>query len=399
MLDCTLIIWAIVVLSNAYKVSQQITDATKNPDIKVITITVASGLDSGNNIKNAICQAIDNNILVVASSGNASRDNSCQINHIFPTKYNEDDYVCPGGTKIKDGLLVVGGTDREDTLAEWIKGSRPIDDSLPIDQQVYENIIGCSNTLYTDVYAPAENIYMASADKENLYTSRSGTSFAALAAAAAAVLWSAEPDSSVTEIHDRLLAGAQEFTDTTYGIDGKLLNLFLSLGGQYDDELGGALPFDTEIDPIAFNDIEDAPLSSQIISQSQRISGIDQSTSIRIENGFYSIDNGPFTQADSTIFNGEDLRIRVNTLAQPNETTTATVYFGDADNRQIATFQVTTGGMDVTLDNFDFADVENIAFNTLVESNIIRINGIDAGTEIRISGGLYSIDGGPFTSK
>lgn len=53
---------------------------------------------------------------------------------------------------------------------------------------------------------------------------------------------------------------------------------------------------------------------------------------------------------------------------------------------------------DTTPDSFVFEDQIDIQFDTLVQSNAITISGIDAATNISISGGEYSINGGTFVS-
>lgn len=58
---------------------------------------------------------------------------------------------------------------------------------------------------------------------------------------------------------------------------------------------------------------------------------------------------------------------------------------------------VITGGS-VTADPFSFDQVLNVAINSNITSNPITVSGITIPVTVSISGGEYSIDGGPFTS-
>lgn len=54
--------------------------------------------------------------------------------------------------------------------------------------------------------------------------------------------------------------------------------------------------------------------------------------------------------------------------------------------------------VDTTPDSFTFASIENALPNTVIESETVTINGINAAANIRIVDGEFSIDGGDFTS-
>jgi hypothetical protein len=57
-----------------------------------------------------------------------------------------------------------------------------------------------------------------------------------------------------------------------------------------------------------------------------------------------------------------------------------------------------TPAADTTPDQFTFTNVSNAALNTVYTSNTITISGINAATTVSITGGLYSKNGGTFTS-
>ncbi|WP_235209341.1 hypothetical protein [Methylobacter sp. BBA5.1] len=53
---------------------------------------------------------------------------------------------------------------------------------------------------------------------------------------------------------------------------------------------------------------------------------------------------------------------------------------------------------DTTPAPFFFTDQTDVALDTVVTSNTITVSGINASTAISVSGGLYSRNGGAFTS-
>jgi hypothetical protein len=57
------------------------------------------------------------------------------------------------------------------------------------------------------------------------------------------------------------------------------------------------------------------------------------------------------------------------------------------------------GGPDTTPDAFSFTDQTNVALSTVITSASITVSGIDTATDISVTGGQYSINGGVFTSS
>ena len=62
------------------------------------------------------------------------------------------------------------------------------------------------------------------------------------------------------------------------------------------------------------------------------------------------------------------------------------------------TFTSTTGAADTTPDPFSFQDVSDVDLDTVQISNMITVTGIDAAAPVSITGGEYSVNGGPYTS-
>lgn len=177
-----------------YKMSELITLSMARESIRVINISAATATDPGNQIRNAMCSAIDSGRLI-AAAGNASTANNCQLARVYPAFYNGVGQ-CANGANLAKGLLVVGATDADNNLAQWEGNSL------------------CSNTLYVDIFAPGKDIYAANAISGG-YSAKNGTSFAApLVAGSAAVLWAAQPTLTVAEIHDKLVVSAATFSQT-----------------------------------------------------------------------------------------------------------------------------------------------------------------------------------------
>ena len=70
-------------------------------------------------------------------------------------------------------------------------------------------------------------------------------------------------------------------------------------------------------------------------------------------------------------------------------------YISDSVNQNMYTALL---AWDVTPEAFSFADQADVALNTVIESNLITVTGIEYPSPISITGGEYAIDGGPYTS-
>jgi hypothetical protein len=156
-------------------------------------------------------------------------------------------------------------------------------------------------------------------------------------------------------------------------------------------------PLDTT--PIAFTFIDqtNVPLSTSIISNSITVSGINTAAPISITGGEYSINGGAYTAAAGTVINGNTVQVRLTSSNSYSTTTNATLTIGGVSD----TFSVTTIAPppDSTPDPFTFADQTGVALNTVVTSNSITVSGINTAAPISITGGTYSINGGPYTSS
>ncbi|VUD47952.1 Subtilisin BL [Thalassocella blandensis] len=371
---------------SVYKMSELINSSLNDENVKVVNISAGSPIDPNDQILNSVCAAIASGRLVVAAAGNASQPD-CELENVFPAKYNSPEYSCPNGADLQKGLIVVGGTDVNNELAEWNVGESGV----------------CSNQLYVDIFAPGENLLTASkkVDVDDKFVARNGTSFATpLVSGAAAVLWASNPELTVSELHDQILASAallssesanpRAVTSSERMQGKKLLDMFAMLGGE---EINGELP-DFEPNDFVFLAKPRAALGADYISDRIVIEGLDIATSIDIENGFYSIDGGPWTSAAGQISNGQVLRVRLKASEETNVSTQAQVIVGGVSK----TFEVTTGNGETDVKNLTFASKKNVETGQFVESTQVIVTDIAANTPIQIEGGSYSINGGEYRS-
>lgn len=364
-----------------YKMSELINRSLGEANVKVINISAVTSIDPNNQIRDSICSAIDSGRLVVVAAGNAQANQRCELNEIYPARYNSEG-TCANGADLQTGLLVVGATDIDNNLAEWGDANNR-----------------CSNTRHIDIFAPGEDIYTASAAAN--YAAKSGTSYAApLAAGSAAVLWAAQPSFTPAEVHNQLTGSAslldsqatnERLQTVDARVDGQpMLDLFRALGG-----VDSPLIPDTTPEPFSFSPSTGISRSELITSNAITVSGIDNFAPIDVVGGFYSIDQRPFTSAAGTIEVGQQLRVRVLSADTFDTAQEAQVSVGGV----LSPFRVTTAPADTTPDNFDFLDRSNVSLNDVITSNTLVIPGIDAETAISITGGEYSINGLAYTAE
>jgi len=180
---------------NVYDMDENVFNDGLDPHVKIINISNVVGDDDGS-ILDLVCEAISRNRLVVAGAGNPAPGGgvNCNYSDYYPPKYNDPEESCPNGAALQHGLLVVGATDEDDKLAQWNQDGNA----------------KCSNMAHVDLYAPGKEIVSISLTDPKPFN---GTSFATpMVSAAAAMLWSKNPDWTPTQVHDRLISHAHELT-------------------------------------------------------------------------------------------------------------------------------------------------------------------------------------------
>jgi hypothetical protein len=150
---------------------------------------------------------------------------------------------------------------------------------------------------------------------------------------------------------------------------------------------------DTVPDGFSFIGQTGVALNTVATSNTLTVSGIDAATPISITGGKYSINGGSYTSVSGTVNNGDKVTVQQTSSGSYSTTTNAILVIGGLSG----TFSVTTTH-DTVPDNFSFIGQTGVALNTVITSNTITVSGIDAATPISITGGTYSINGGPYTS-
>jgi len=144
---------------------------------------------------------------------------------------------------------------------------------------------------------------------------------------------------------------------------------------------------------FTFAPVTNAAVSTEVTSAPVTINGINQSVSISISGGSYSIGGGAFTSATVIVTNGQVVTVKVKSSDKTNTPVTATLTVGGVS----AAFTVTTV-LDVTPDAFTFTPVTGAGAKAVTPSNEITVTGIDVAVPVSITNGEYSINGAAYTN-
>ena len=198
-----------------------------------------------------------------------------------------------------------------------------------------------------------------------------------------------------------LYGGAQDDFATAITTDGTDLYV---VGETYSFGSGGAdgmvLRFarggaDTTPQPFTFVDVYGVAPGAVTTSNPITVAGINAPAPISVAGGTYSVDGGAFVGAPGTVTNGQVVRVRHTSASGAGLSTDTTLAIGGISD----TFTSTTATAgDTTPDPFAFAPQSGVATGVLATSNSVTVSGINAPAPIGVTGGAYSIDGGPFTS-
>jgi uncharacterized protein YdeI (BOF family) len=174
-------------------------------------------------------------------------------------------------------------------------------------------------------------------------------------------------------------------------------NAILTIGGVSDTfSVTTQSASDMIPDQFTFTDQTNVQLSTVITSNTITISGINTAAPISITGGTYSINGGSYTSFSGTVNNGDTLTVQLTSSGNYSTKTDATINIGGVSD----TFSVITKANPTVTppDQFTFTDQTGAALSTVITSNTITVSGITSTTPISITGGTYSINGGPYTS-
>ncbi len=159
---------------------------------------------------------------------------------------------------------------------------------------------------------------------------------------------------------------------------------------------GVAPPADTTPDPFSFAPRSDVAPGSSQTSAPVTITGINAPTPISVAGGLYSVNGGAFTGDPGQVTAGSTVSVQLIAPYTASTSASATLNVGGYS----APFTVNTASLvnDTTPDPFAFEPVAGVEPGVTVNSAAATISGIDADAPISVSGGLYSINGGPYAS-
>ncbi|MBU0653772.1 MAG: pre-peptidase C-terminal domain-containing protein [Gammaproteobacteria bacterium] len=168
--------------------------------------------------------------------------------------------------------------------------------------------------------------------------------------------------------------------------------------GQYF--LSGSIPISSDDgtpDSFLFTDQTDVALSTEALSNTIMVSGINVDVPIAITGGEYSTDGGvSYSSTSATVSNGATVKVRHTSSADYATVTNTTLTIGDVSD----TFSSTTlaNPADTTPDAFSFTDKTGVNLASLIESDTVTVSGINSPSPVSVSGGEYRINGGAYTS-
>ena len=168
----------------------------------------------------------------------------------------------------------------------------------------------------------------------------------------------------------------------------------LTIGGVSDTFTVTTVPVDTKINPITFTSQSNVAIASTVVSNTVVISGINTDAPISIVGGEYQIGTGSYTSTAGVISNGANLRVRAVASSMPATTTYTTIQIGSDEFN----FGITTEAVDTVPNSFTFNALIDQPVSTAVQSNTVKISGINSPTPISISGGTFAINSGAFSS-
>ncbi len=203
----------------------------------------------------------------------------------------------------------------------------------------------------------------------------------------------AEPSSQTSTVNsgDKVVITLITPSDYESNISPKLTVGTLTVGFTVSTRIKDISP-----DAFSFTSQGNSDLATLSTSNTVTLSGIDNGTSISIENGSYSLNGGAFTnQSSPQIKSGDTLTIQVLSSSEFETKTQVAVTVGT----EISSFSVTTREKDITPGDFEFTQVVDSEPSASKISNTITLAGIDDETDISIIEGLYSINGGEFISE
>ena len=172
----------------------------------------------------------------------------------------------------------------------------------------------------------------------------------------------------------------------------------LTIGGVSDTFSATTRSLDVTPDAFQFQSQDGATLQQVVVSAPVAMTGLEAAAPIRITNGDYAINGGPFTNQAGQVNNGDAVQVRLTAARDYHTPVTATLTVGDVQGSFTVTTQ-TALPPDTVPDVFTLDDRDGVAVNSIVVSNPVIISGINLPTPIGINGGFYAVNGGGYTNQ
>lgn len=154
---------------------------------------------------------------------------------------------------------------------------------------------------------------------------------------------------------------------------------------------------DSSPDYFDIDDVDDAPLSTEISSTPITITGINVPTTVTTtNNALISIDGGTFVSSPTTINRDQTISVRLTSSSTPGGFVSTEVTIGGLTD----TWKVTsTTAGDSVPDDLFFFNKDNQPPSTLIESNTVIISGMTSSAIASVSNGAeLSVGGGSWTN-
>lgn len=148
-----------------------------------------------------------------------------------------------------------------------------------------------------------------------------------------------------------------------------------------------------------FEDVQDAPLNSYVLSNAITITGLNVIGSVSLPpNGAESsVDGGPFSATQKLVNNGETIRLRVLTSGTLGDSVSTGISVGTGPFVPWTVTNVVIA--DDSPDFFDFTDKLDQVANTYVVSDPLTITGINVPSAVTVTNGDFRINGGSWVTS
>ncbi len=155
-------------------------------------------------------------------------------------------------------------------------------------------------------------------------------------------------------------------------------------------------PVDTTPDIFTFKEQTAVEQHATITSNTITVSGINAVTNIGIENGEFKINDGGWGNAEATVNKDDKVTVRHTSADGSYQTMITKLTIGGISTQ----FKSTTSGFtsDTTPDIFSFTEQAGVAQKSIIVSNTIIVEGINATASIFIKNGEFKINGGSWIS-